>query len=544
MKAKIKLFLWFITISIIPLLIMGGFSYYLISAKISRQYEENINNINMGIYNMVDTQQKVLMQWMDSSATAFSEKLHWLGPIRFDHSTMVDIGGYKLPTWYIGNQKITGDNTLVDILISKQKLPATLFQLHDNKFIRVSSNVRQPDGNRIVGTIVDSGPIYEKIINGQVWRGRGSVEGIMHGMIYQPIFDSSNNLVGAFVLGRREQEFELLSAIKNIVVGETGFVAVMDPEGVFIIHPTLQGKSAASFSWAQEILRKKNGSVTYTDSNGREKIAYYKYYEPWNWYIITGSFVSEIFNTTRELFQGLLLLCLVVIMLSAGIAYAMSITFFRPIEALIEVMKQVRKGNLTVKLHHTQNDEYMVVATALNDMLDTISLLIGRLVNNSNKLKEASLNLIDDITDSKHALTVMETGVDSIRESVQLSHQLAEGDNDPTQELLADIEEIKAYIVQIKPENPPLEASNSLQLLTEMVEGLRHKFLAQAAIDHNINIPFTLQNKINNLDIELAKLQLLTKHISSSANSLDEIALSLDKNVNIFKLDMPGKTVE
>ena len=43
------------------------------------------------------------------------------------------------------------------------------------------------------------------------------------------------------------------------------------------------------------------------------------------------------------------------------------------------------------------------------------------------------------------------------------------------------------------------------------------------------------------LDIELAKPQLLTKHISSSANSLDEIALSLDKDVNIFKLDIPGK---
>jgi len=544
MKAKIKLFLWFITISIIPLLIMGGFSYYLISAKISRQYEENINNINMGIYNMVDTQQKVLMQWMDSSATAFSEKLQGLGPIRFDHSAMVDIGGYKLPTWYIGNQKITGDNTLVDILISKQKLPATLFQLHDNKFIRVSSNVRQPDGNRIVGTIVDSGPIYEKIINGQVWRGRGSVEGIMHGMIYQPIFDNQNNLVGAFVLGRREQEFELLTAIKNIVVGETGFVAVMDPEGVFIIHPTSQGKSAANLAWAQEILRKKNGSVTYSDSNGREKIAYYKYYEPWQWYIITGSFVSEIFNTTRELFRGLLFLCVVVIMLSAGIAYAMSITFFRPIDALIEVMKQVRKGNLTVKLHHTQNDEYLVVATALNDMLDTISLLIGRLINNSSKLKEASLNLIDDITDSRQALTIMETGVDNLRESVQLSHQLAEGDDDPTQELLADIEDIKAFIIQLDPETPSLETQNALQTLTEMVDDVRNKFLAQAAIDRNINIPFTLQNKINNLDIELAKLQLLTKHISSSANSLDDIALSLDKDVNIFKLDIPGKAME
>ena len=46
------------------------------------------------------------------------------------------------------------------------------------------------------------------------------------------------------------------------------------------------------------------------------------------------------------------------------------------------------------------------------------------------------------------------------------------------------------------------------------------------------------------LDIELAKPQLLTKHISSSANSLDEIALSLDKDVNIFKLDIPGKVAE
>ena len=167
MKAKIKLFIWFIMVSIIPLLIMGGFSYYLIAQKIARQNEENILNINKGIYNMVDTQQKVLTQWLDSSAAAFTEKLNWLGQSRFDESHIQEIGGYTLPTWYIGNQRITGDNTLVDILIAKQKLPATLFQLKNNKFIRVASNVRQVEGNRIVGTLIDSGPIYEKLINGQ-----------------------------------------------------------------------------------------------------------------------------------------------------------------------------------------------------------------------------------------------------------------------------------------------------------------------------------------------------------------------------------------
>ena len=123
----------------------------------------------------------------------------------------------------------------------------------------------------------------------------------------------------------------------------------------------------------------------------------------------------------------------------------------------------------------------------------------------------------------------------------QVSAVEALGNEVPT---LADMEEIKAYIAQIQPEATLPETANALQVITEMVDGVRNKFLAQTAIDRNLNLPFTLQNKINNLDIELAKLQLLTKHIASSANSLDDIALSLDKDVNIFKLDIPGKTAE
>ena len=53
MKAKLKLFIWFITVSIIPLLIMGGFSYYLIAQKIAKQNEENILNINKGNNNIL-----------------------------------------------------------------------------------------------------------------------------------------------------------------------------------------------------------------------------------------------------------------------------------------------------------------------------------------------------------------------------------------------------------------------------------------------------------------------------------------------------------
>ena len=88
--------------------------------------------------------------------------------------------------------------------------------------------------------------------------------------------------------------------------------------------------------------------------------------------------------------------------------------------------------------------------------------------------------------------------------------------------------------------NRTLEESH-LQLLAEKIEMLRHKFLVQAVIDHNISIPFRVQNKISNLEVELAKLHLLTKHIASSASSLDDVALSLDKNVNIFTVELPAE---
>lgn len=540
MNTKMRLFIWFILISVIPLLIMGGFSYYLISEKISKQNEENINHINKGIYNMVDTQQKVLSRWLESAAASFDEKLAGLGQSRFDDTNIVEVGGYRLPTWYIGNQKITGDNTLVDILIEKQKLPATIFQFHNNKFIRVTSNVRQVDGNRIVGTMIDSGPVYERLINGQQYLGRGNVEGIMHATIYQPIFDKDGKLIGAYVLGRREQEYELLKAIKNITVGETGYVAVMDPNGTFIIHPQRQGQSALVFPWAQEILQKKNGSITY-DFNGRQKIAYYTYYEPWNWYIVTGSYESEIYNTTRELFKGLLLVCLIVILISAGLAYVMSSSFFRPINELAEVMRQVQSGNLTARLHHTSNDEFRVVGNALNAMLNNISLLVGRILNNSLKLKEASHNLIDDITDSKEALKSMEGGVDSLRQSVLSSSQTAAAGINPNEEILHAIDEVKAAVNQMKlmVADGSYDGLVSVQDTYEKIELLRRRFLVLSVIEQNGNIPFSLQNKINNLNVELAKLKLLVKHISSSASSLDDIALSLDRNVNIFKVETP-----
>lgn len=543
---KTRLFTWFILISLVPMLAMSGLSYYLIHDKIQDQNAETLININKGIYNMVDTQKKILDEWLKSASESFQVKLRTLGPSRFDYNEMQDIGGYQLPTWYIGKQKVTGDFTLVDYLTEKEKLPASIFQLQGNTFIRVSTNVRQPDGERITGTLLDiTGPVYERVINGQTYLGRANVEGIMHATIYVPIWDSSGKLIGAFVLGRKEQEYEITKAIQNIVVGETGYAFVMDETGKAIIHPTRQEKnlSATNADVVSEIVHKKNGSLTY-DFEGRKKIAYYFYYEPWQWYIVTGSYISELFNTTNQLNNLLLEAVLIVLVISSLLAYILSTSFSKPINDLMQEMRKAQSGNLTSRFNYThKDDDFRILSNAFNAMLSNLSLLISRIHTNSSELKDASQRLMTDITDSKESLNGIDKIVNDLRQD---SISGPEASGIPTPPNTSLYEEVQQTIYQLDLlvdqalANSQDDQLDHIKVALEKIKFL-YRRLSMTRVDGRptekaLTTNYGYLNKVNSLEIEVEKLKLLLKNINSSASTLEEIALSLDRQVNIFKI--------
>ncbi|MDR3589625.1 MAG: methyl-accepting chemotaxis protein [Negativicutes bacterium] len=541
MRIRTRLFIWFVLASVIPLIIIGSFSYYLISEKISRQNEETIANINKGIYNMVDIQQKVLSLWLQSSASFLTEELGLRGASSFDYDHMVNLAGYSLPTWSIGNQKITGDFTLVDRLIEKENIGCTIFQLQGNTFIRVSTNVRKPDGSRIMNTILDpAGPVYKRLIQGLPYLGRANVEGAMWATVYQPIRDASGGMIGAFVLGRREQEYELINAIRNIVVGDTGYVFVMDPEGTLIIHPTLQGQNIAEHPWAQEILQRKNGSIVY-EQDGRKKIAQYIYYEPWNWYIVTGAYQSEIFNTTRRLSESLILMLLAAVGISSLLAFVLSSSFSKPINGFVQTMRRAQSGDLSAKLDYSHDDEFKALGSAFNAMLNNFALMIGRILGSSTKLKEASQRLLIDITESERSLKGIESSIEMLRRaSPQQTETLAAG-NSLIHELQQTFFRLELLIERTIADKQyeDLERFNALldrvEALTHSLSPRSHDFRYSDVDPANLPIPYG--DKINSLEVEVQKLRLLLKNIGSSADSLDDIALSLDRHANVFKID-------
>ncbi|MEZ5334831.1 MAG: Cache 3/Cache 2 fusion domain-containing protein [Methanolobus sp.] len=107
---------------------------------------------------------------------------------------------------------------------------ATIFQVRGklSEFQRMLSMAR----DRAIGTTV-SQPVYDSVVNkGETFYGKAWVVNAWYLTAYEPIKDNSGNIIGILYVGVLEEPF--IDSIKNhmsgIVVGETGYIYVMDSE--------------------------------------------------------------------------------------------------------------------------------------------------------------------------------------------------------------------------------------------------------------------------------------------------------------------------
>lgn len=528
---KLRLFRWLIFVSVIPAILIGAFSYFMIFKEIQEDTERLITSVNDGIYNMIDTQQRVLNQWLLSAADSFEKKMEDLGPDRFDYNEMLQVGDYYLPTWYMGDQKITYDYSLVDELIETERLPASIFMLIDNEFVRVSTNVRQKNGERITATTLDKeGPIYDRLINGQTYLGRANVEGIMHATIYAPIFDETEKtLIGAFVLGRKEQEYELIKNIEMISIGEDGYVMILDSNGDVIIHPEMTGQNVIEYDWIKKIISKKDGYIEYNYEN-EAKIAYYKYFEPWDWYIVSIGVERDIYSTSNTLSIMLVFVIALSFGISVLIARRTSSEFFKPIDKLMESLRRLKNGDLSSRFSSYEDEEFKFLSNTFNSMSYTLSLLIGRIIGTSNKLNAASERLLDDFNRSKKALENIEKTVEAFLSEINSYKSYEENiiTLNSSHEIKTELESIKEVLLDTSDLNE-IKAES----LLESIDGIEEKINSINCFFSN----FETSRKLNGLFIEIQKLKLLLENINGSASSLDDIANEVDSQANLFKID-------
>src|SRR5271167_1632181 len=123
-----------------------------------------------------------------------------LGPPKIEG--MDTVAGKQLPAIYFGSMKMNNNFSLVDDVVKQAGGTATIFVKNGDEFVRVATNVKKDDGSRAIGTILDpKGKVIAAIRKGEAFYGEVGILGKPYMTGYEPIRDSSKNIIGISYVG-------------------------------------------------------------------------------------------------------------------------------------------------------------------------------------------------------------------------------------------------------------------------------------------------------------------------------------------------------
>lgn len=315
---------------------------------------------------------------------------------------------------------------------------ATIFQKKGDQAIRISTNVIGADGKRAVGTPV-SDAVYDAVVNkGQTYYGTANVVGKKYITAYEPIKDSTGEIIGILFVGVDEASTIglLQDQIRAKKIGNQGYMYIMNSTGTLLLHPKLEGESLAEYDFAQKMLKEKKGYVEYP-WEGSEKVAAYDYFEPFDWIIVTSSYLSDFTGPLDAIRNTIIIVVVLGVIAGTVISVLFGRSISRRMEELVKVSHSVQNGNLSVKVNETESrDEIFLLGKAFSELVTTFQLFRDEVRSISTAASKGNLNVRGDVSRFKGDYAVIIDGVNEtvdamavpLQEAMSLCDKYATGD--------------------------------------------------------------------------------------------------------------------
>jgi len=367
MKVGTKILVICLLLAIIPTSLVGVVSYTSSAGVITQQIETRLqvqgndmkgwtNDVYTLTRNKVDSDLNVLRQqfYQHGSPEIVDGKLTLVGP-----------GGQR----YIVNENFE----IVDQVQELVGGAATVFQVYDDHAIRIATNVIGEDGQRAVGTRLTQDVFDYSVIGGETFYGSRDLFGIQYVTAYEPIKNSRGEVIGILFVGTKEEETldVVRKSIRQTVIGENGYMKVIDGAGNVIVHPAYEGENWIDRPIVQTILTQKEG-ILYHTVDGNEIIDVYTYFEPLDWHIISRAYLADFTGPINTIRDTLVAVILASIIVGAVVAILFGRSISDPLQQVVLMIKELRNGHLSVRLGISRRDEIGIMAQTMDEFAEDL----------------------------------------------------------------------------------------------------------------------------------------------------------------------------
>ena len=404
-KFTTKLFTGILSILILSLVSVIAVTNILVKDGLESLGRDALENINNSVFTSLETQNALLLEKLVGDMTILEGELDRYGSFDLDPTYMLDrtiinqvskeAQQVSIPRLMLGGTVMNGNTGIVDKVQYMTGGVTTIFQVIEDKLLRVSTNVRINETDRAVDTYIPSdSPVYKTVMSGETYTGRAFVVDDWYVTSYKPVYNADDKIVAVLFVGRKIMTPQLREMLTNVKAGGAGYFFVYNSKGEVLIHPSLGGKNIFEVPGIDEFFRNHKGGFLDYEWNGEHKITYTRHFEPWDWHLAVGlSDAQMIRGLDKEIITKCIFVGIGVMLLGVLIAVLLIRSIARPLNHLADKSLQVAEGDYTIAFTHPAKDAIGHLSDALSTMVARTKDMLGEINTATQSLATASTQL-------------------------------------------------------------------------------------------------------------------------------------------------------
>ncbi|MEH0758287.1 methyl-accepting chemotaxis protein [Vibrio sp. 16] len=425
----------------------------------------------------------------------------------------VDFQGHQVANITQYSESLINDTNIVDSFTRDTGAIATIFAPLGNDFIRVSTSLKDPQGNRAVGTTLGQNhPGYRQLMNGQPYYAQIKLYGQRFITYYAPLKDVNGKVNGITFIGLPVERAtqNLFSSLEDVNWGDTGYTIILDNAkdnlGRYLLHPKNKEtdppiQNTQDYNGNKpfdKIFEQTSGLIRYPyESNGNvgEKYLVYTEVPGWDWKLLGGTFISEVTKGSRTLLNIIVIISLIVAVGTFAILTLVLNKTLKPLTILNGYMSRLAKGEVSISIPKTGSEsrnEINNLNLGVANMASQLDNLVGQIRSTSDQVEQNSTSVVSDAQRNldqsdlqqeqvEQVVTAIEEMAASAQSVAQQVESIAENVRSANTDSQSGLEVVEGVCIDVAQLNDQLDQSaaaieqvnvdsESIQTVTKMID--------------------------------------------------------------------------
>lgn len=233
--------------------------------------------------------------------------------------------------------------------------------------------------------------------------------------ISKAVYSKDGILIGA--AGIEVDMSDIAEKIKNTKIGETGFLFMLDSDGVPALFPE-DKLIGISMSEKNEIIEKRSGEINYR-WEGKDMFNFYQANNETGWILIGGTYTQELEKRFENMKKTNIGVFITVLILSIIFVVVFARNINEGFEKILESAGKMAEGDFTSTIDHQRKDEIGKVLDSFNLIARKQNYTLFEIKNRMEELAAISDKNYQHTIESNKRICIISQSIDELEKGIE-----------------------------------------------------------------------------------------------------------------------------